>query len=232
MNSDDIKNLLTSPVSFLAESGPDGDIAISSRIRLARNLVSHPFPCAASEEQLSEICDLVSAAACNSQSFGCPDCFTFDIDRLSVLDREILLERRLASKEFINDPAGKRLLVRKDESCAVMINEEDQLRIQVLAPGFQLDKVWEKITAADDELSLHLDYAFDEQLGYLTSCPTNVGTGLRASVMLHLPGLVMTGKIGATLQGINKLNLAARGIFGEGSENLGNLFQEIGRAHV
>ena len=225
MNNDDIKTLVSSPVSFLADSGPDEDIAISSRIRLARNMISYPFPCAASEEQLEEICSRVSAAACRSQSLGCPDCFTFDIAQLSVLDREILLERRLASKEFISEPAGKRLLVKKDESCAVMINEEDQLRIQVLAPGFQLDKVWEKINAVDDELSRHLDYAFDEQLGYLTSCPTNVGTGLRASVMLHLPGLVMTGKIGATLQGINKLNLAARGIFGEGSENQGNLFQ-------
>lgn len=225
MKNDDIKTLLSCPVSFLADSGPDEDIALSSRIRLARNMVSYPFPGAATEEQLNGICDLVSSAACRSQTLGCPDCFTFDIARLSILDREILAERRLASKDFISSPDGKRLLVKKDESCAIMVNEEDQLRIQVLAPGFQLDKVWEKINAVDDELSSHLDYAFDDQLGYLTASPTNAGTGLKASVMLHLPGLVMTGKMGATLHGINKLNLAVWGMFGEGSDNLGHLFQ-------
>ena len=225
MNSDAVRRLLASPVSFLADSGPDEDIAISSRIRLARNLRNYPFPCAAAEEQLDEVCELVTAAADASGSLGCPDCFSFDMAKLPVIDREILLERRLASRDFIDHPQGARLLVKSDESCSIMINEEDQLRIQVLAPGFQLDKVWKTIDTLDDELSSHLNYAFDDQLGYLTCCPTNVGTGMRASVMLHLPGLVMTDKITATIHGINKLNLAVRGIFGEGSDNQGNLFQ-------
>ena len=144
MKNDQIRHLLSSPVSFLADSGPDEDIAISSRIRLARNLKNYPFPCAADLQQKQEICELVSAAACNSRALGCPDCLTFELPQLSSLEREILLERRLASREFISQPEGAKLLVRKDESCSVMINEEDQLRIQVLAPGFQLEKVWEK----------------------------------------------------------------------------------------
>ena len=225
MNSDLIQRLLASPVSFLADSGPDEDIAISSRIRLARNLRDLPFPCAAGPQEMEQVCQLVRAAARSSGTLGCPDCLEFRIGELSATDREILLERRLASRELIGNLTGGCLLVKGDGSCSVMVNEEDQLRIQVLAPGFQLEKVWNKINALDNELGKELAYAFDEQLGYLTCCPTNVGTGMRASVMLHLPGLVMTGKINATIHGINKLNLAVRGIFGEGSENQGNLFQ-------
>lgn len=225
MNNDPLQNLLESPVSFLADSDENSNIAISSRIRLARNLKGFPFPCAANAGQLSEICALVSAAACSSETLGCPDCLTFDIAEMSVLDREILEERRLASREFIARPEGARLIVKGDESCSVMVNEEDQVRIQVLAPGFQLDKVWQEIDRLDNELAAHLEYAFDDQLGFLTCSPTNVGTGLKASVMLHLPGLVMTGKLAPTIHGVTKLNLAVRGIFGDGAENQGNLFQ-------
>lgn len=227
MNSNlSIEHLLAVPASFLAASdGPGANIAISSRIRLARNIKGYPFPGAASASQAREVCELVSEAASFSGSLQCPDCLDFSIRDLKLIDREILFERRLASRELIESPENTRLLVRKDESCSVMINEEDQIRMQVLAPGLQLKEVWNKINQLDDELSRHLDYAFDEKLGYLTCCPTNVGTGMRASVMLHLPGLVMTGKIAPTIQGINKLNLAVRGIFGEGSENQGSLYQ-------
>ena len=223
--SDSIDRLLQEPVSFLACSGPEEDIAISSRIRLARNLTGRPFPAAASAESRQEVCDLVSAAAAESGALGCPDCFTFNPGEMSEVDREILLERRLASRDFLETPEGTRLLVRSDESSSIMVNEEDQLRIQTLRPGFQLEAVWKEINELDDELGRKLDYAFDERLGFLTCCPTNVGTGMRASVMLHLPGLVMTGQIGPTIQGVNKLNLAVRGIFGEGTDNRGNLFQ-------
>ncbi len=223
--SDAVDQLLASPVSFLADSGPDEDIAISSRIRLARNLAGKPFPIAATEEQLREVCEAVTRAASESGALGCPGCFRFDPDQLSLLDREILFERRLASRDFLNREHGTRLLVRADESASIMINEEDHLRIQALRPGFQLQNVWQAINRLDDELASRLDYAFDEKLGYLTSCPTNVGTGMRASVMLHLPALVISGQIGPTIQGVNKLNLAVRGIAGEGSDNRGNLFQ-------
>ena len=220
-----IDQLLRSPVSFLADSGPEEDIALSSRIRLARNLAGRPFPAAASLESRQEVCELVSQAAAGSGVLGCPDCYSFDPAEMSPLDREILFERRLASRDFLERDGGTRLLVRADESSSIMVNEEDQLRIQTLRPGFQLDEVWRVINALDDELSAKLDCAFDDKLGYLTSCPTNVGTGMRASVMLHLPGLVLSGQIGPTIQGVAKLNLAVRGIFGEGTDNRGNLYQ-------
>lgn len=220
-----IDELLKNPVSFLADASADEDIAISTRIRLARNLGGRAFPIAASPESDREVCELVSRAAAESGALGCPECFSFDPAELSELDREILLERRLASREFIAKTGGTRLLVRSDESCSIMINEEDQLRIQALRPGFCLDEVWSAIDRLDDELGSRLDYAFDSRLGFLTSCPTNVGTGMRASVMLHLPGLVLTGQIGPVMQGVRKLNLAVRGIFGEGTDNRGNLFQ-------
>ena len=227
MNSNlSIEHLLAVPASFLAASdGPGANIAISSRIRLARNIKGYPFPGAASASQAREVCELVSEAASFSGSLPCPDCLDFSIRDLKLIDREILFERRLASRELIESPENTRLLVRKDESCSVMINEEDQIRMQSIRPGFQLQEVFREINRIDDELSCRLDYAFDEQLGFLTSCPTNVGTGMRASVMLHLPGLVITGQIAPTIQGISKLNLAVRGIFGEGSDNRGNLFQ-------
>ncbi len=225
MKQTSVDELLKNPVSFLDDSGPDDDIAISSRIRLARNLKNYPFPIAADPDALLNICDTVSFAAGKTDALGGENMLIFMPEDMSELDREILLERRLASKEFINTPQARRLFVCPDEGCSLMVNEEDQLRIQTIRPGFQLHKVWQDINFIDNELNKNLDYAFDEQLGYLTSCPTNVGTGMRASVMLHLPGLVLSGQIGPTIQGISKLHLAVRGIFGEGSDNSGNLFQ-------
>lgn len=222
---DDINRLLANRVSFLADAGPDEDIAISSRIRLARNLAGHRFPVAGDSGELHKICDEVSGAAAESGALGCPECFSFDPEKMDGLDRELLLERRLASRDFLNRPTGTRLLVKDDESRSVMINEEDHLRIQTMLPGFQLGAVWAQIDELDNKLAARLDYAFDDRLGFLTCCPTNVGTGMRASVMLHLPGLVLTGQIAPTIQGINKLNLAVRGIGGEGTGNQGNLFQ-------
>ena len=222
-----IDSLLAHPVSFLDNAGPSGDIAVSTRIRLARNLAGHQFPCSASETEKIAVCDIITDAVLTNHILDFDgECRDFDLASLSENDRAILLERRLASQEFINgDSCGKHLLVCPLERCSIMVNEEDQIRMQSIRPGFQLNEVYEEINAIDDALSCQLDYAFDERLGFLTSCPTNVGTGMRASVMLHLPGLVLTGQIAPTIQGINKLNLAVRGIFGEGSENLGNLFQ-------
>ena len=200
--------LLDNPVSFLADTSRDEDIVISTRVRLARNLAGRRFPLAASEKERREVVSKVTAAAVESDVLGGAGTLAFDPEEMTPLDRTILLERRLASREFLEHPEGTRLLVRSDESSSIMINEEDQLRIQTLRPGFQLDEVWRVINELDDELSSKLDYAFDDKLGYLTSCPTNVGTGMRASVMLHLPGLVLSGQINAAIQGIGKLNLA------------------------
>lgn len=219
-----ISRLLQNPASFLTSGSGDG-ICISSRIRLSRNLSSAPFPTAASEEDGKRIVEETINACRNTKSISRPECLFFEIAELDELERQLLLERRLASNELIKSKLPAALAVSADESCAVMINEEDHLRMQVLKPGFQLEKCWKKVSELDDELGRSLEFAWNNDLGYLTACPTNVGTGMRASVMLHLPGLVMTDQIGATVHGIGKLGMAVRGIYGEGSGNTGRLFQ-------
>jgi protein arginine kinase len=221
---DSIEKLLNNKVSFLTDGDARGEIAISSRIRLARNLVSWPFPVAAPVEKLEAVKALVGPAIVESGALG-GDFLRFEPEKLPPIDREILFERRLVSRDFLARPHGTMLFARADESSSVMVNEEDHLRIQSLRPGFQLEAVWAAINELDDRLAAKLEYAFDGKIGFLTSCPTNVGTGMRASVMLHLPGLVLSGQINAAIQGIGKLNLAVRGIFGEGTDNRGNLFQ-------
>lgn len=223
MSDSKIDALLRRKVGWLADSGPEDDIAISTRIRLARNLVDAPFPIAAVKESLCNVRDAVSSAVKSSGALGSH--LEFAMPELSELDRKALLERRLISREFMQGREGSSLLVSADESLGVMVNEEDHLRMQALRPGFQLKEVWAQINEFDDALSRALPFAFDKGLGFLTSCPTNVGTGMRSSVMLHLPGLVLSNQINAVIQGVNKLGLAVRGFFGEGTENLGNLYQ-------
>ncbi len=220
---DPFQKIIRQRVSWLADSGPEDDIAISSRIRLARNLADVPFPINADDAQLGSIISAVEIAAKRSRCFARP--MMFKMNEISRLDRQILFERRLISKEFCNEERISAVIISEDESSGVMINEEDHLRLQFMRPGLQLSAVWKAADEADDLLGGELNFAFNDELGYLTSCPTNVGTGLRASAMLHLPGLVLTGQSTAVLQALYKLGLAARGIFGEGTENLGNLFQ-------
>ncbi len=220
---DKLDTLLKRRVGWLADSGPEDDIAISTRIRLARNLVGAPFPIAAGSEALKGVREAVIASVRASAQIGVP--LEFEMDALKELDRKALLERRLISREFLAGREGSALVVSSDELLGVMVNEEDHLRIQAMRPGFQLKEVWASINEFDSSLSGSLPYAFDKSLGFLTSCPTNVGTGMRSSVMLHLPGLALSGQINAVIQGVNKLGLAVRGFFGEGTENLGNLYQ-------
>lgn len=224
MRQSQVEELLKNKVTYLCDSAPEDDIAISTRIRLARNLAGRPFPPAASPEQFRAIADEVAHAVETRQILGV-DALHFAMEPMSPLDREILFERRLASRELLDRTVGGALHVIADESLAVMVNEEDHLRIQTLKPGFQLDAAWHAVDQLDNLLSSELDFAYDETLGYLTSCPTNVGTGMRVSVMLHLPGLVLAGQLGQVIQGIAKLGLAVRGIFGEGTDNRGNLYQ-------
>lgn len=219
-----INRLLRNRVSFLTDAGPGEDIAISSRIRLARNLAGHVFPVAAEQADLEKIGAQVAGAVRDSGALG-EDALTLPVNLLGEDDCEILFERRLVSRDLLSRGLGAVLCCSADESAAVMVNEEDHLRIQSMQPGFQLREAWEKIDALDSRLMEKLDFAFDEKYGFLTSCPTNVGTGMRASVMLHLPGLVMSNQIQAAIQAVSKLHLAVRGIFGEGTDNRGNLFQ-------
>ena len=222
---DNVENLLNRPVTFLNESAPDTQIAISTRIRLARNLAEHRFPSTATDEELTAICDTVTAAAKKTTPFSKRNAMCFTPSELDEIDRSILLERRLASPEFFTALSGRRILVCPQEACSLMINEEDHLRLQVIRPGLQLHKTWQEINKLDDQLGTELDFAFDDQFGFLTSCPTNVGTGLRASVMLHLPALVLTGQMEPTLKGLSKLRIEVRGVYGELSDKSGNLFQ-------
>jgi len=223
--SEAIDDLFKQKVCWLSDSGPDDDIAISSRIRFARNLKGENFPVQADDNALCGIRDDVLSVLrkiAEKKHFRMRE---FPMDELSVLDRGFLVERHLISREFMNPRHGAALATNREQGTFVMINEEDHLRIQVLAPGFQLKELWSRINDLDDQMSECLPYAFDARLGFLTACPTNLGTAMRASVMLHLPGLTLTGQIGTCIQAAGKLGLTARGIFGEGSKNLGNLFQ-------
>src|SRR5262249_3340344 len=151
--------------------------------------------------------------------------FSETMDNLTLLDKNILVERHLISREHAAKNAGSGLVLNRDESLCVMINEEDHLRMQALRPGLQLKQAWQAIDSIDTRLEKKLDYAFNAELGYLTACPTNLGTGIRVSAMLHLPGLVLAEQINQIIQAVNKLGLAVRGLYGEGTEALGNVFQ-------
>lgn len=198
-------------------------IILSSRIRIARNLSEHKFPSYANDSERKIICQKVINALNTSKTLGKQ--YTFFIDDFSAIELESLVERRLCSKEFANITNGAALIFSEDQSVSIMVNEEDHMRIQSFANGLHFDKIWEKINILDDELSQQINIAFDNKYGYLTACPTNVGTGLRASAMLHLPGLVITKQIKDVIETTNKLGLAVRGLFGEGSEATGEIFQ-------
>ncbi|WP_429374348.1 protein arginine kinase [Paenibacillus sp. DS2015] len=203
----------------------DSEIAISSRVRVARNIQHIPFPLLATSEQSMEVLELLTDMKTyeDLQSFG-----TFHmipLKEIAPLDRKVLVEKHLISPSLANESQNGAVILSEDESVSIMINEEDHLRIQCLYPGFQVREAWEKATAIDDLFEAHIDYAFDGKRGYLTSCPTNVGTGLRASVMMHLPALVMTQQINRILSAVSQVGLTVRGIYGEGSEAAGNIFQ-------
>lgn len=220
-----INDLFSQKVCWLSDRGPDDDIAISSRIRFARNLQNEPFPIQADDAVLCRIRDSVFDVlrrVSKAHHFAMRE---FPMDELSPLDRKFLMERHLVSREFLNPRHGSALATSREQGTFVMINEEDHLRIQVLAPGFQLAALWNRLDAFDDRLSEYLPYAFDRDLGYLTACPSNLGTAMRASVMMHLPGLVLTGQMDTCLKAVSKLRLTARGLFGEGSKNQGKFYQ-------
>ena len=196
---------------------------MSSRIRLARNLVSLPFPQWADHLQRATVMDHLKKAAKAASSLK--DSFVVEMGDLSELDRLFLVERHLISREFAQQPEERAVVVSHREVVSLMINEEDHLRLQVLQSGLNLKEAWVVATKVEAELEVRLTYAFLPEWGYLTACPTNVGTGMRASCMLHLPCLVMTKQINRVLHAITKLGLTARGLYGEGTEATGNFFQ-------
>ena len=208
---------------WLRGTGPNSNIVMSSRIRLARNLTQLPFPNKANKKGLTEVVNAVQKAIDEISLFK--DSTLFKISELDNVDKQFLIERHLMSHEHAAHPDGKALIVSKEEVLSVMVNEEDHLRIQVLQSGFNLNETWRIINAIDDALSEHLQFAYLPDWGYLTACPTNTGTGMRGSVMLHLPALVMTKQINKVLAAISKLSFTSRGFYGEGTQASGNFFQ-------
>lgn len=210
---------------WLRELGPDSDIVLSSRIRLARNFQDINFPAMADELDLSKIQDFIKENY-EGKSFLKYSNFQYvQMSNLSSIEKRVLVEKHLISPHLASRSPKAGALIADNEQVSIMVNEEDHIRIQLYFPGFQLSKTLEEALEIDDWLEENVSYAFDEDKGYLTSCPTNLGTGMRASVMMHLPALVMTNQINQMIPAINQLGLVVRGIYGEGSEAIGNLFQ-------
>ncbi len=208
---------------WLKGTGDHANIVMSSRIRLARNLDLRPFPNRAKKKELEEILTMVKEAMDKTDFFK--KSIFFKITELDQIDKQFLIERHLMSHEHATNPEGKALIVSEEEVISVMINEEDHLRIQVMQSGFDLEETWQIANSIDDGLSKLLEFAYAPRWGYLTSCPTNTGTAMRGSVMLHLPALVMTKQINKILNAISKLNFASRGFYGEGTQASGNIYQ-------
>jgi protein arginine kinase len=218
-----ITSLLATPSELTDTSSSKSAIVLMTRIRLARNLAGKSFPGWAREAQRAEVLEACREAlmATAPMKRGA----SAAVSELTDLEKQMLVERHLISRELSGSAAGSGVVINKDQTVSVMINEEDHLRIQVLRAGFQLKKAWSVINALDSELEDRLDYAFSPQLGYLTACPTNLGTGLRASAMMHLPALVIAGQMEKVVRAVNQLGMVVRGLFGEGSDASGSIFQ-------
>src|SRR5271157_49718 len=219
----DIYDFLITPAEATRLQGPHDRIVMSSRVRLARNLKSAAFPGWAKKPERIKVMETIRPAVERLPEMK--DAFSEAMDNLGVLDKQILVERHLISREHAAKSSGSGLVLNREETFCVMINEEDHLRMQALRPGLQLRQAWSAIDQFDSALERKLEYAFSNELGYLTACPTNLGTGIRVSAMLHLPGLVLAEQINPIIQSVNKLGLAVRGLYGEGTEALGNVFQ-------
>jgi protein arginine kinase len=197
---------------------------MSSRVRLARNLQDHPFPGWLKKKQRGDLLQILQPAVNPLPEMRTPF-ISKAMDAFNPLEKQMLVEEHLISREHAAKNSGSGLVVSANQTLSVMINEEDHLRLQAIYPEFRLLEAWNAIDRIDSELEDELNFAFSPMLGYLTACPTNVGTGMRASVMLHLPGLVIGDQINQVIKSVNQIGLAVRGLYGEGTEALGNLFQ-------
>jgi protein arginine kinase len=211
--------------AWMSEEGPDSDIVLSTRIRLARNFNEYRFPSLFSPEEAGRIIFILEEINRRADFTKFGQMELLKMDDLQPLQKKVLVEKHLISPLLSEESPYGACLLTENEEVSIMINEEDHIRIQCLFPGLQLTEALEAANEIDDWLESNIEYAFDETHGYLTSCPTNVGTGLRASVMMHLPGLMLTQQLNRIIPAINQLGLVVRGIYGEGSEALGNIFQ-------
>jgi len=218
-----LDEIITSPSPWLKPGGPHSEIVLSTRVRLARNVAGRPFLARMDADQQQEFEALLKEAVTAALD---PDAtIWFDLESLTEIERQCLLERHLISREHAAAEGPRGVAVSTDQRAAVMTNEEDHLRLQVYAAGLQLDDTWAEADALDDCLESRLTYAFSPTLGYLTACPTNVGTGMRASVMLHLPALALTRQIEKVFNAVARMRLAVRGIYGEGTQAVGDMYQ-------
>ena len=215
--------LIDQPSEWLSGEGPHAELVLSTRVRLARNLSTVPFTHRARDEQLQGVMSSVANAAERSGAFR--DGLLLRMTEMPAVERQILVERHLVSHELGDGARPRGIMIAADQRLSLMINEEDHLRLQAMTSGLQLAEAWTLADGADDELDQSLDFAFSEEIGYLTSCPTNAGTGLRASVLVHLPALVLLDQIQKVLKSIMQVGLNVRGFYGEHSEVMGNLFQ-------
>jgi protein arginine kinase len=208
---------------WLRGEGPAHEIVISTRVRLARNIAGFCFLSRADEDTRAEIAETIEAAIRKAE--GLSGFAQVDVDRLDDVERNLLVERQLISRQHAEGSGARKVAFDPTEVTSLMVNEEDHLRIQVMRSGLQLEQAWEQIDATDDALEAQLEYAYHPQFGYLTACPTNIGTGIRVSVMLHLPALRLTNELERVAQAAKEMKLAVRGLFGEGTEALGDFLQ-------
>lgn len=209
--------------AWLSTDGAEASIVLSSRVRLARNIKGQTYPPYAEPETAAQVVNFAETAI-----RSCPELANGEFvrrDNIDDLDRSFLIERHLISPEFLRPESESAIFIAADERTAIMVNEEDHLRIQTMNSGLALSETLSRAMRIDDELARSLEFDYDTDFGFLTSCPTNVGTGLRASVLIHLAGLVLTKEIDSVIDHITKLGLVVRGFYGEGSDVWGNLFQ-------
>ena len=218
-----LASLLATPSELTDTASSKCAIVLMTRIRLARNLAGKSFPGWAKEKERSAILETCRDALAEAPQMK--RSLVTTVDELSELERQILVERHLISRELSGAKAGAGVVISKDQAFSVMINEEDHLRIQTMRAGFQLKKTWAAINDLDTALEDKLDYAFSPTIGYLTACPTNLGTGMRASAMMHLPALVISSQMEKVVRAVNQLGMVVRGLFGEGSDASGSIFQ-------
>ena len=206
----ELLDFLTPSDEISANGGPEDHVVLSSRVRLARNISGVPFPGRAKKASREESCEAIrpSVSGASAMRGG----FSSGMGDLKALDKQLLVERHLISREHAAKGGGSALVLNKDETLSVMVNEEDHLRMQALLPGMQIKQVWQKIDRFDTSLEKKLEYAYDASYGYLTACPTNLGTGIRVSAMLHLPGLLLTYQVNQIVQAVTKLGHAVRGL--------------------
>lgn len=215
--------LLKHPAEWMQTAGPHSDIVMTSRVRLARNLRGHPFPGWSKKDDRLDVLGIIRPHLEELDEMS--DAFSQQLADLTSIQKQVLVERHLISREHAAKSDGCAAVMDRQQFISIMVNEEDHLRMQAIQPGLNLTEAYRQLDDLDSRLDSKLDYAFDRRLGYLTACPTNLGTGMRASAMVHLPALVLSEQINPVIQAVNKIGLAVRGLYGEGTEALANLFQ-------